>query len=92
MLTGRVLTAVAALLMLAVVVLTVVPTTSVVHDDGPGRRVSCGTLLFTTDYSFSDGCEGPRIARITTAFFAWTSALLLGAVGLALLYLTTRSR
>ena len=90
MLTGRVLTGLAAACMLAAVVFNVVPATAVVTEDRPGRRVSCGTLLFATELSFSDACQDARVARITTGLVAWLAGLVLGAAGLLILYQATR--
>lgn len=91
MVTGRALTALAAVLMLAAVVLNLVPTSSVVSEDGaPRRRLSCGTLLFATESSSSDDCEDARIPRIMAGLVAWLAGLVLGSVGLVVLYLAVR--
>ena len=90
MVTGRALTALAALLMLAAVVLNVVPTMSEVSENGSRRRLSCGTLLFTTEWSFSDACEDARVPRIMATFFTWMAGLVVGTGGLVVLYLGVR--
>lgn len=74
--------------MLAAVVLFLVPPS--VNDPDDGGRVSCGTLLFTTEYSFSDACQDVRVARITAGLFAWLAAVVLGTAGLVVLYGATR--
>jgi hypothetical protein len=88
MVTGRALTALAALAVLVAVVLCVVPPTVNISDDG--GRVSCGTLLFTTEYSFSDACQDARVPRIMATLAVWTAGLVLGTTGLVVLYRAVR--
>jgi hypothetical protein len=88
MVIGRALAALAALFMLAAVLLNLVPTSSAVSEDGgPGRRLSCGTLFFTTESSFSDACQDARIPRIMSSLVAWLAGLVLGTAGLVVLHL-----
>lgn len=81
MVAGRILSALAALALLAVVVLNVVPTHATTLDDR-ARRVSCGTFLFPTDYSFDEACDDQNAAVVVASLLLWLGALPVGAAGL----------
>jgi hypothetical protein len=85
------LAALAALLMLATVVFAVVPVWSDVSAGGePGPRLSCGSLFFPSKLSFTDACEDARVPRIMATLAVWTAGLVLGTVGLGVLYRAVR--
>ena len=85
MVAGRVTTALAALIILAILLLGVLPNpgTAVIVD--PPRRVNCGTVFIATDYRGDDGCEDQVTARFLLSFALWILSLVLGTIGLVLL-------
>jgi hypothetical protein len=85
MVAGRILTGLAALALLAVVVLNVVPPHATTLDDR-SRRVSCGTFLFPNNWTHDEACEDVAIPRLMATFVLWIGALPVGAAGLVLLH------
>ena len=80
MLTGRVLTGLAAVAMLGIIVLGVLPNPGS-SDAGPAR-VECGTILVDSQYSGDEGCDNKVGMRFLWSFFLWLGALVLGTIGL----------
>ena len=80
MLTGRILTGLAALAMLAIIVLAVLPNPGS-SDTGPDR-VNCGTIVVDSPYTGDEGCDTPVGMRFVSSFFLWLATLVLGTIGL----------
>ncbi len=81
--TGRVLTGLAALAMLAIIVLNLLPNPGA-SDTGP-PRVNCGTLLVDSRYFGDQGCDTQFAVRFMASFVLWLATLVLGTIGLVLL-------
>lgn len=81
--TGRVLTGLAALAMLAVIVLNLLPNSGA-SDTGP-PRVDCGTMLVGSPYWGDQGCDTQFAERFLGSFVLWLATLVLGTIGLVLL-------
>lgn len=88
MLAGRVLTALASLAMLVIVVVGVLPNPGTA--DRGARRVNCGTMFVPSEHGGDDGCEHEILGRFMYTFVLWLAALVLGAIGLVLLYRDVR--
>jgi hypothetical protein len=82
-LTGRILTGLAALVMLALIILNVLPNPGS-SDTGP-ERVNCGTILVDSRYTGDQGCDTQFGIRFVWSFFLWLATLVLGTIGLVLL-------
>ena len=80
MLTGRILTGLAALSMLAIIVLGVLPNPGS-SDTGP-ERVNCGTTVVDSPYTGEEGCDAQVGMRFIWSFFLWLATLVLGTIGL----------
>ncbi len=91
MTTGRVLCALAALMLASSVLLGVLPNpgTAVIVADAP-LEVNCGTVFVETEYSGDDGCEGTVIGRMGLMVLLWLAALPTGAAGLLVVWRTVR--
>jgi hypothetical protein len=83
-LAGRILTGLAAVAMLAVAVLGLAPNPGS-SDSGPAH-VNCGTVFIDTGWSGEEGCDTQFALRFFVMFFLWLAALVLGTIGLTLLY------
>lgn len=83
MLTGRILTGLAALAMLAIIALGFLPNPGS-SDAGP-EHVECGTMFFDSQYSGDEGCDTQVGMRFVWSFFLWLATLVLGTIGLVLL-------
>ena len=83
---GRVLWGLAAIMLVASVLLSVLPNPgTAVIVDGPPLKVNCGTFFVDTSYSGDDGCEGTVLSRMGLAFLVWLAAFPLGTAGLLFL-------
>lgn len=88
MLTGRILTGLAALAMLALIILAVLPNPGS-SDAGP-ERVNCGTILVDSPYTGDQGCDTQFGIRFMWSFVLWLATLVLGTTGLVALHREVR--
>jgi hypothetical protein len=82
-LAGRILTGLAAVAMLAIIVLNLLPNTGA-SDTGP-PRVNCGTILIDSQYFGDQGCDTQFAVRFMSSFVLWLVTLVCGTIGLVLL-------
>ncbi len=88
--TGRILTGLAAALIVVGVVASMVPARAELVVYVPGGVASCGSLLFPTKNAGDDGCEDELLLRFGLAFFSPAVAMVLAGIGLAMLHDTYR--
>lgn len=85
---ARAFTGLAAVALLAVLVLGFAPNPGS-SDTGP-EHVNCGTMFVDTGWNGEEGCDTQSGVRFLLMFSLWVAALVLGTIGLVLLYREVR--